>query len=115
MLHLNHDLMHTYLDEGPRSLRPDGDVVLNEDVYRRFVTPGCSTCNGTLKPGVIFFGGTVPPEVAQASYDVIDQHDALLVRGLTIAYSSLEHRISFVFRPVACLISCNAPISGSRY
>eukprot|EP00045_Choanoeca_perplexa_P013547 m.154200 g.154200 ORF g.154200 m.154200 type:complete len:93 (-) comp16382_c0_seq12:1612-1890(-) len=80
MLQLNQDLMQPYMELGSESLRPDGDVVLNEDVYRRFIAPSCSQCLGTLKPDVTFFGDVVPQDVVQSSYGVVDQHDAFLVR-----------------------------------
>eukprot|EP00730_Choanoeca_flexa_P015172 TRINITY_DN6902_c0_g1_i1.p1 TRINITY_DN6902_c0_g1~~TRINITY_DN6902_c0_g1_i1.p1 ORF type:complete len:312 (+),score=42.08 TRINITY_DN6902_c0_g1_i1:56-991(+) len=85
MLKLNRDLLEPYLRVGPASLRPDGDVVLDDEVYRRFLPPSCIKCQGTLMPNLIFFGGVVPPSKVQASYSVIDEHDALLVTGTSLA------------------------------
>ena len=46
------------------SLRPDGDIELqNEAYYSSMNIPPCDECGGVLKPDVVFFGANVPREV----------------------------------------------------
>jgi NAD-dependent SIR2 family protein deacetylase len=41
---------------------PDGDAQLPDAAAADFRIPGCPSCNGTLKPDVVFFGDSVPRE-----------------------------------------------------
>jgi NAD-dependent SIR2 family protein deacetylase len=71
---------------GPVAARPDGDVDLEETA--RFVVPGCAACGGRLKPHVVFFGENVPKERVERCYAAIDEADALLVAGSSLAVMS---------------------------
>ncbi len=79
-------------------VRPDGDIDLVESVYSKFTVVHCWHCSGgTLKPDFVFFGGNVPSDTTQASYDLVDRSDALLVRLKLVffcqaTYHSLPHR-----------------------
>lgn len=65
---------------------PDGDVELNEvDGFR---VPNCPVCNGPLKPDVVYFGESVRPEVARAAEQAVDDAEALLVLGSSLAVHS---------------------------
>lgn len=71
-------------------LAPDGDAELVEstDDYR---VPECLVCGGILKPDVVFFGETVPPEHVAAAYSITDAADALVVAGSSLTvYSGLR-------------------------
>ena len=48
-------------------LRPDGDIDLPDDMTQKFVLPKCPTlsCNGIMKPNVVFFGDFVEPKIVQ--------------------------------------------------
>jgi len=62
--------------------RPDGDVDLPAEAYASFDVPVCAACRGpTLRPRVVFYGGTIPPAVTEAAYAAVDAADALLVVG----------------------------------
>jgi NAD-dependent SIR2 family protein deacetylase len=70
-------------------IRPDGDVVLPEDAVTGFVLPLCLVCGAdTLKPDVVFFGGSVPRERVDACYALTDAAPALLVLGSSLAVMS---------------------------
>ena len=70
-------------------IRPDGDIVLGDDLVARFVLPRCSVCGAdTLKPDVVFFGGCVPRERVDACYALTDAAPALLVLGSSLAVMS---------------------------
>ncbi|KAI0349549.1 DHS-like NAD/FAD-binding domain-containing protein [Trametes cingulata] len=75
----------------PRT-NPDGDVVLPEGTrYDQFVVPECPSCllenrlNTMIKPEVIFFGESIPAEVKDRSFEIIDRHDRLFIVGTTLA------------------------------
>lgn len=68
------------------AVRPDGDVDLEDTAG--FVVPGCETCDGTLKPDVVFFGENVPKDRVARCYAAVE---ALAATGgtLLVAGSSL--------------------------
>lgn len=68
------------------SARPDGDVELPEDAYAAFAPPTCPLCGSDLvKPRVVFFGGSVPPDVTAASLAAAGRADVLLAVGTTLS------------------------------
>lgn len=70
-------------------IRPDGDIVLADDLVRGFHLPHCTVCGAdTLKPDVVFFGGSVPCERVDACYSLTDAAPALLVLGSSLAVMS---------------------------
>ena len=71
----------------PGGFAPDGDAELAADTLGVRI-PGCPRCGGVLKPAVVFFGETVPPEKVQASYAALEQAQALLVVGSSLAVFS---------------------------
>ncbi|NHA69476.1 NAD-dependent protein deacetylase 1 [Phycicoccus sp. CMS6Z-2] len=70
-------------------IRPDGDVVLPDEAVRGFRLPHCLVCGAdTLKPDVVFFGGSVPRDRVDAVYALTDAAPALLVLGSSLAVMS---------------------------
>ncbi len=70
-------------------IRPDGDVVLPDRAVAGFRLPRCLVCgDDTLKPDVVFFGGSVPSERVEACYALTDAAPALLVLGSSLAVMS---------------------------
>jgi NAD-dependent SIR2 family protein deacetylase len=70
-------------------IRPDGDIVLADEVVAVFRLPRCLVCDAdTLKPDVVFFGGSVPRERVDACYALTDAAPALLVLGSSLAVMS---------------------------
>ena len=67
-------------------LQPDGDVEI--DPSREFVVPPCPVCGGVLKPDVVFFGETVPPQVFAEARDIIAGGSAVLVAGSSLVVNS---------------------------
>jgi len=70
--------------------RPDGDVDLEDTAG--FVVPGCTECDGVLKPHVVFFGENVPPPRVERCYTAVDAlagtGGALLVAGSSLTVMS---------------------------
>ncbi len=67
-------------------IAPDGDAEL-QDVEGFSVAP-CQACGGTLKPGVVFFGESVPKARVEAAYALFHEAEVLLVVGSSLAVFS---------------------------
>lgn len=67
---------------------PDGDSELGDAEALHFVVADCTRCAGPLKPEVVFFGEAVPKDVVRAAYQLLQQGDALLVVGSSLAVFS---------------------------
>ncbi len=71
---------------GTAELRPDGDAEV--EVPEGFRVPRCPRCQGLLKPDVVFFGESVPPERVATAFDWLEGSDALLVAGSSLTVMS---------------------------
>jgi NAD+-dependent protein deacetylase sirtuin 4 len=80
---LNPDFAHQVLE-----LRPDGDAELSSELLSSFQVPACVSCGGTLKPDVVFFGDNVPRPTVDAAFAMLEEGDALLVVGSSLAVFS---------------------------
>jgi NAD-dependent SIR2 family protein deacetylase len=70
-------------------LAPDGDSELAADAVESFRVVSCLACSdGALKPDVVFFGGTVPEATVSAAHQLVDQAEALVVIGSSLAVYS---------------------------
>lgn len=70
-------------------IRPDGDIVLDDEIIQTFVPPLCRVCGAdTLKPDVVFFGGSVPRERVARVTHLVAASRALLVLGSSLAVMS---------------------------
>jgi NAD-dependent SIR2 family protein deacetylase len=74
-------LNRTFATAGVEVL-PDGDVDLEST--GDFVVAGCEACGGTLKPDVVFFGDSVPPERVARCTALIEEAEALVVLGSSL-------------------------------
>ena len=63
---------------------PDGDAEIGRELVGGFRVPECDRCGGVLKPAVVFFGETVPPEKVRYAMQRVDEADALLVVGSSL-------------------------------
>lgn len=80
-------------------IRPDGDIVLADELVDRFVQPTCPACQSdAVKPDVVFFGGSVPKPRVEHCLALTDAAPALLVIGSSLAVMS---GFRFVRRAVA--------------
>jgi NAD-dependent deacetylase sirtuin 4 len=69
-------------------LRPDGDAELPVEAVHSFRVADCLHCGGALKPDVVFFGDNVPPPTVEAAFSLLEEGDALLVVGSSLAIYS---------------------------
>lgn len=67
---------------------PDGDADLPAEIVAAFRVPGCEGCGGVLMPDVVFFGGHVGPATLQAAWSLLEEAEALLVVGSSLAVYS---------------------------
>ncbi|KAJ1454199.1 DHS-like NAD/FAD-binding domain-containing protein [Pelagophyceae sp. CCMP2097] len=90
------------------ALRPDGDAELDADAIRRvaaFRVLPCG-CGGVLQPDVVFFGANVPKERVDRCFSELEQADALICVGSSLAvYSAFRFVVAAVKagKPVAVL------------
>ncbi|MBM9469338.1 NAD-dependent deacetylase [Nakamurella sp. YIM 132084] len=82
------ELNPDFVQQLPEQLRvnPDGDVELENTAGFRVAR--CEVCGGVLKPDVVFFGETVPPDRVARSYAAIESAGALLVAGSSLTVMS---------------------------
>lgn len=70
------------------AVNPDGDVELDDAELDGFVVVGCADCGGVLKPDVVYFGETVPPDRVRRSFDLVARARTLLVLGSSLTVMS---------------------------
>jgi NAD-dependent SIR2 family protein deacetylase len=63
---------------------PDGDADFDSADFSGFMVPPCRQCGGILKPDVVFFGESVPPDRVDAAMKALQQADATLVIGSSL-------------------------------
>lgn len=67
-------------------IAPDADAALEST--QDFVVKDCPRCGGILKPNIVYFGENVPKDRVSAAYRVVDEGQALLVAGSSLAVMS---------------------------
>jgi len=68
------------------AVNPDGDVALEET--SGFVVVDCASCDGTLKPDVVFFGENVPRPRVASCFELVSASSALVVLGSSLTVMS---------------------------
>jgi len=63
---------------------PDGDAGVESAPVDDLRVPECPECGGVLKPGVVFFGESVPRHRVRAALRALESADALLVVGSSL-------------------------------
>jgi NAD-dependent SIR2 family protein deacetylase len=63
---------------------PDGDAELCDPALASFDLLPCAHCGGVLKPDVVFFGESVPPNRVETAMDHLQHCDAMLVVGSSL-------------------------------
>ena len=94
-------------------IRPDGDV--DVAVTDEFVVPRCDTCEGVLKPEVIFFGEFVPPSVFEQAAGLLARSDALVVAGSSLVVNTGMRLVSMAHkRKIPIVIINRGPTKADR-
>ncbi|TWP37712.1 NAD-dependent protein deacetylase 1 [Leekyejoonella antrihumi] len=91
--------------EGP--LRPDGDVLLSDDLVAQFRPARCIICGSDkLKPDVVMFGESVAKPLVEQCFSAVEASRGLLVLGSSLAVMSgyrFVRRAARVGLPVAVI------------
>ena len=85
---------------------PDGDADLALTEFSAFQVPPCERCGGVLKPDVVFFGESVPPERVELAMRNVHAADAMLVIGSSLmVYSGYRfaHAAALAGKPIAAV------------
>jgi NAD-dependent SIR2 family protein deacetylase len=69
-------------------INPDGDVDLADSDLDGFTVVDCADCGGMLKPDVVYFGETVPPDRVSRSFELVSGARTLLVLGSSLTVMS---------------------------
>lgn len=67
-------------------IAPDADAVIEST--EGFVVADCERCGGVLKPDIVYFGENVPKERVARAFALVDEAQALLVAGSSLAVLS---------------------------
>lgn len=70
------------------AVNPDGDVELADADLAGFRVVDCQRCAGMLKPDVVYFGETVPPDRVARSFALVAGARTLLVLGSSLTVMS---------------------------
>ncbi|MCT9093837.1 NAD-dependent protein deacetylase [Streptomyces sp. ASQP_92] len=98
------------------TINPDGDADLTDEQARDFRVLSCTVCDGILKPDVVFFGESVPPQRVERCRAMVREASALLVLGSSLTVMSglrFVRQAAQADRPV--LIVNRDPTRGDQY
>lgn len=98
------DLVQAWLEtlnpgwlEQSAAAAPDGDAIIEASACEQFVLASCPHCGGVLKPAVVFFGESVPPQRVASAYEAVERSDGLLVVGSSLmvysGYRFVRHAV----------------------
>jgi NAD-dependent deacetylase sirtuin 4 len=103
-------------NDGAARVAPDGDADLSDDVIATFEVPTCLCCCGAMKPRVVFFGETVARPVVDEALASIDDADALLVAGTSLAvFSGYRFLRRAAERTIPIAIVNRGPVRGEEH
>ena len=103
-------------DAGPALINPDGDAVLTDGATESFRLVDCASCDGVLKPDVVFFGENVPRPRVQACYAMVEQASSLVVLGSSLTVMSGFRYVRHAAKvPVPVVIVNQGATRGDAY
>ncbi len=97
-------------------INPDGDADLTDEQVGDFRVVPCARCGGILKPDVVFFGETVPPQRVEHCRELVREAASLLVLGSSLTVMSglrFVRQAAQAGKPV--LIVNRDPTRGDRH
>lgn len=104
----------TWID-GPSPMAPDGDAELADALIEQFHSPMCVACGGALKPNVVFFGHNVAKPIVEEAYARVDDAEALLVAGTSLAvFSGYRFLLRAAERKIPIVIVNRGPVRGEE-
>ncbi|MBW3670143.1 MAG: NAD-dependent protein deacetylase [Acidobacteria bacterium] len=79
------DQLNPGWNPGVARLAPDADASVDDERVAAFKVPDCPECGGILKPDVVFFGENVPRRIVDSCFARIEEADAVMVVGSSLA------------------------------
>jgi NAD-dependent SIR2 family protein deacetylase len=103
--------------EGSAALiNPDGDAVLSDHDVESFRVADCLSCQGVLKPDVVFFGENVPRPRVEACYALAGEASSLVVLGSSLTVmSGFRYVRHAAKRQLPVVIVNQGPTRGDAY
>ena len=83
---LNPGFLELVTEVADVEIAPDADAVIEST--GGFRVAACELCGGMLKPHIVYFGENVPKARVAAAYELVDEGEALLVAGSSLAVMS---------------------------
>jgi len=68
------------------AVAPDADAIVTDTASFRYLD--CAFCGGMLKPDIVYFGESVPKDVVQQAFSLVEDAEALLVAGSSLTVFS---------------------------
>ena len=97
-------------------INPDGDAELADRDVKGFQVADCLSCQGVLKPDVVFFGENVPRPRVEACYALVEEASSLVVLGSSLTVmSGLRYVRHAAKRQVPVVIVNQGPTRGDAY
>ena len=104
-----------WLDARAR-IAPDGDAEIAQELVEEFVVPGCTQCDGTLKPRVVFFGHNVAKPIVEAAFAAVDEAEVLIIAGTSLTvYSGYRFLRRAVERGIPIALINRGPVRGEEH
>jgi len=108
------DLNPTVLVDPNIEYTPDGDAEI--EATADFKIPYCPSCQGTLKPDVVFFGESVAADLVEKCFNLLDSSQALLVAGTSLAVNSGMRFVRRALKAEKPIVIVNlGPTKGDEY
>jgi len=116
-LHRRHAAANPGWAEGSAALiNPDGDAVLADRDVESFRVADCLSCQGVLKPDVVFFGENVPRARVEACYALVERASSLVVLGSSLTVmSGFRYVRHAAKRQLPVVIVNQGPTRGDAY
>lgn len=83
---LNPGYVERVSEVGDVEVAPDADAVIAQT--SDFRVADCPACGGMLKPDIVYFGESVPPTRVAEAFAIVDDAEALVVAGSSLAVMS---------------------------
>lgn len=81
---LNERNPHFRRQRNPVNAAPDGDALLEHRDVSAFAIPDCVRCGGVLKPGVVFFGESVPKHRVDYAFASLQRARGMMIVGTSL-------------------------------
>ena len=102
---LNPGFLARAAEVGGIAVAPDADAMVEETSPFRYLD--CPRCGGMLKPDIVYFGESVPKDLVDQAFSLVDGSDALLVAGSSLTVFSglrfVRHAAAAADVPVAII------------